>query len=282
MVRPLVPAGPGARYRISFDNKDGAMLCLYDHAEVQSIRNQDATARRYVARHAQQWLSILQEETISDDVELHDLLFITGTVKAKKWETWTFQGSSRDISISGQVGTPQMLDLSANYSCSYCLSASPIHAWGPRSFRGAVYRRPVTDSVVNASSVTAASTTSVSHHDGSTLEAPGREDPNTRNDGAVDQCICISAFKVKEPLSQRLLRKLRAGAKPKDPDSDNDEDADTTMGLNKEMSDINAIHVWVSSNFFLIPYLRLSALPLAPFGRAPRLYSRGIDFQLLS
>jgi hypothetical protein len=223
------------------------MLCLHDHAEVQSIRNQDATVRRYVARHAQRWLSNLQEETISDDVELHDLLFITGLVKAKKWETWTFQGGSRDISISGQVVAPQILDISAHYSYSYYLSASPIHAWGPRSFRGAVYRRPVTESIANTSSERTTPTTSVINiYD--TREASGSDTPYARDDNALDQCICISAFKVKEPLTQRLLRKLKAGAEPKDPDNGT-EDADAaTISLTDETNEANATHAWVSNH----------------------------------
>jgi hypothetical protein len=129
---PLVPA-MGAKIKFEFRKQEGAMLCLQRPTWMQAVRN-DAIMRHYAATYALDWLQSIKRSMFLLDVDLEDLLFVTGLVKASDFETVTLRASSFEHSVDLQIAPYGGLELSVGCSSSHECSLCPVHAKGPRPY----------------------------------------------------------------------------------------------------------------------------------------------------
>jgi hypothetical protein len=123
----------GAKLKIEFRRRKFAMLCLQRPAWMEEMLN-DAIVRHYAASHVFDWLESIQRSTFLFDLDLKDLVFVTGLVKASQFETVASKESSSEHAVDLQFAPGGILELSFGYSSSHECDFCPIHAWGPRPY----------------------------------------------------------------------------------------------------------------------------------------------------
>jgi hypothetical protein len=122
----------GGKLQLGFSKLESAMLCLQKPAWMHSMK-QDGVVRNYAASYAHDWLDSIQR-TMFLNLDLKDLVFVTGVVKATEFETVTSRESSFEHSVELIASPCGALTLSFGYSSSHRCSACPVRAWGPRRY----------------------------------------------------------------------------------------------------------------------------------------------------
>jgi hypothetical protein len=233
-------ASASGKLKFKFEGREGAVLHLHNTAYKQTL-GRDSFLRKYVAQHGpamhdyvQGWLGL--------DLQMEELIFVTGTLKTAAWDSWTFTQSSRGNSISFDVSVPNAAGASLEYERSFDDSSSPAYAWGPRELPPAP--SPTSDAVSNRSHSTSSagpslervvntgdplltsnlwpSNSRLSTAGAPTVASPGfgsaRSSQQTLNLPA-NQCLLVSGYKFKYRFGG-VLRHIRgAGAPRSDPPS---------------------------------------------------------------
>jgi hypothetical protein len=233
-------ASASGKLQFKFEDREGAVLHLHNTAYKQTL-GRDSYLREYVAQHGramhgyvQGWLGL--------DLQMEELIFVTGTLKTAAWDSWTFTESSRGNSISFDVSVPNVAGASLEYERSFDDSSSPVYAWGPRELPPSPL--PTSDAVSNRSRSTSSvgpplervvepgdppltsnlwpSTSRLSTAGAPTVASPGlgsaRTSQQTLNLPA-NQCLLVSGYKFKSRVRGFLRRILGAGAPRSDPPS---------------------------------------------------------------
>ncbi|KAI5116742.1 hypothetical protein M0805_000436 [Coniferiporia weirii] len=185
-------AASHANVNFSVSSHQAAALFIKYSAE-RSDATRLAHYRKYMLKNYRSWLKLLRDD-LGFDVNLRDIVFVTGHDLTANWATATFVGSAVHRGAQLTAGSPSTLTASASISGAWESSVSIPIRIGPKPDRTPL-----------------------------PLPQTQEGDETVRgNDPVKDQCIFIRGFRV----SERLLvpRVIKAAASPEDLDMDRDSD----------------------------------------------------------
>jgi hypothetical protein len=233
-------ASANGKLQFKIENREAAFLLLHNTAYLQTL-GRDSLLRNYVAQHGPAMYDFVKG-WLGLDLQMEELIFITGTLKTAAWDSWTFTQSSRGNSISFDVSVPNAAGASLEYERAFDDSSSPAYAWGPRELPPAP--SPTSDAVSNRSRSTSSagpsldrvvdtgdppltsnlwpSTSRLSTASAPTVASPGlgsaRSSQQTLNLPA-NQCLLVSGYKFKYRFGGFLRHIRGAGAPRSEPPS---------------------------------------------------------------
>ncbi|KAI1791421.1 WD40 repeat-like protein [Ganoderma leucocontextum] len=217
-VPNLVSAGGS----LSFECKQntGAVLLLDQAALGQSIPTKRHIVT-YLYRHMDNWFEWATDvsEGLGHDLQMHDIKFVSGTLKTTKWACATFSGSYRNKTGSMIVSAVGVGDLDLNVSIEDQIIPHEFYNTGP------------------SSRTSVGTTPRPSGSDDHLLPAGGDvARASTPLPPGCDQCIFFHYFSLKK----RLPRGVEAGAGPhgelwpEDPDMQANSPAFAVAGFARE------------------------------------------------
>jgi hypothetical protein len=218
--------------------------------------------------------------SLEPDLQMEELIFVTGTLKTGAWDSWTFTQSSGGNSISFNASVPNIIGAKLNYSRSFDSSSSPAYAWGPRdlppapsissdavSYRSSVASTLPTvgtspEDAVDPGSVDptsgsepstsplSPSSTSAFLSPSSTFVFPSPQGASARTSQQTlnlppNQCLLVSGYKFKRRLGG-LVRRLRGAASPVPLSQHHDDEDHSASGT----ANANASPMPVSSSLY--------------------------------
>lgn len=182
----MVPVG--ASVNLSCSNQRGAALLIKYRAEREDS-NRPLALADCMLKNYKNWLAFARGR-LFQDIELRDLVLVTGCDITRDWATATFTERSVDGSISFQAGAPSTGNAEVSFWGSWRTSTSIPHRCGPQSINNSFQNSG--DSLIPTDDTSQRQTTPKS-----------------------DQCIFIRAYRVHErPMF--LPNVIRAAAGPSD------------------------------------------------------------------
>jgi hypothetical protein len=195
-------------FSFSCNQKQGAALFLPDDANRKDAINY-RDYKQYMLRNIDAWCALDDVQRL--ELEMEDLILVTGRDLAKSWLVAAFAGDdaggSIQIGIEGPVGTA---GLSVGASVSWQNARSVEYHWGP--YPNITVANPPTGSE-QVQHLSSSSSSDQLHP--RTVDLPGR-----------DQCVWLRGLRVKRrPFPFNKWKKMEAAAEPKDLDMrDHDHD----------------------------------------------------------
>ena len=197
----LVSAGGS----VAFECKQnaGALLVLDQPGMGQSIPTKRHIIT-YLHAHVDTWFE-WAKDSLGFDIRIHDIKFVSGTIKTTRWACAAFSGSYRNKKGALKVNAAGVGDVNINVSIENQVVPSRFYNHGPTVTANP---RPSTSSgyLVTPSG-----------------EDGGRPSSSTPLPPKCDQCIFFHYFSVKKRFFL-LPRKIEASAGPHELPSDDDSD----------------------------------------------------------
>ena len=127
-VLPVVQAG--ASIELGCSSQQGAALVIKHPAYREDSSRRRALAR-YMLQNYTAWL-IFARQILDHDIQLRDLVLVSGYDLTADWATATFADRSKDSSITFQVGSPYLGSVEVNMWGEWSTSAQISHRCGPQ------------------------------------------------------------------------------------------------------------------------------------------------------
>jgi hypothetical protein len=243
---PALSTNLGGNIKFTFENHEGAILLLPEPAYKQSL-GRDAMLRKYIAAHGPSMYDFVKGE-LELELRMEDLIFVTGTVKAGAWDTWTITEASSGNSVSFDLSAPNTIGASLEWTRSFDDACSPAYAWGPADRPPAP---PITSDAVSsrlgydsAAESSRSSFTSASVQHDTASHPPSISDLGSPSSAVMplpplsstggsqhlsgphgDQCLLVAGYKFKRRFGA-FLKSIRGGAGPWSLKQDRDYDDD--------------------------------------------------------
>ncbi|KAI0044757.1 hypothetical protein FA95DRAFT_1622960 [Auriscalpium vulgare] len=202
----------GGEVSFSTSRQLGAILAL-----PQSAHRRDTLMHRaytaYIREHCDRWLAFAHYKYV--DVELDDLVLVTGCDLAKSWATAAFMGNETNAAASLTIDVGSIANVSASFGMSWKNVQNVIYNWGPaEDLSTSGVDRSSTNAEVGTSSATGGSQFSLTS---SQIALAASE--------VWDQCIFIRGFHMKNRIGSLFPKKLVAFARFKDLEKRGDDDS---------------------------------------------------------
>lgn len=176
--------------------------------------------KTYILKNCESWLAFANGPGSGLELEMEDLILVTGYDLASSWAVAAFMHNEADAAIELQVNTAVGAG-GAGMHVSWKNECNTEHNWGPRPGL-------LTSIEPTLSPRISQDTTFMENHETTSSSGDGQTESPTR-----DQCIFLRGYRVKRRVF-RTVKKIRAMAGPSDLPEERDGNSDAAIPSTNE------------------------------------------------